>query len=247
MKGKTATLALSAILTLYIVLPLLLAGCSSAPSLTKEEVRLRELYHRQVATDKIYHIHPAGFAVRPVLQPFLKTYVKRTGSVGIEFYTEDDMLGRDPKYYAGLLYTYFDGTAMYDSASSALYNLKMMEEHCHSAHVVEVTSPDSTFRINGNRVTEFHWTIANAGTVPLDAIRMLRLGKTTNAQMIGAIIQTDQGDYLAYLVENELSENLPNGPIVCVAGSHHVTETQGYLTMQQDFSRFLNGIRFNNN
>ena len=101
--------------------------------------------------------------------------------------------------------------------------------------------------MNGRTVIEFHWTIVNAGTVPLDAIRMLRLGKSRNAQMIGAIIQTNQGDYLAYLVENELPENLPNGPVVCVDGTHHLTEPQAYLKMEKDFSRFLDNIEFNAN
>lgn len=231
---------------LFTSLVLFLEGCSATKSLTKQELRLKKLYYREVAKDKDYLVKPAGFIVRPVLEPFVVTYMRPRGTDGIEFFTETHMMDRDPRYCAGELSTYFDGVGIYDSSDRALYNLKMVVEHSSSPYTIKETTPDSIFDLDGNTACEFHWVIVNGSTVPLNGSQQYissGVGASPNAEMIGAIVQTEKGPYLVYLVENSLPTNRVTGPNC--GDWEDISQEEAATAMEQKFQQFLHQMRFN--
>ena len=234
--GTLTTLCIAVVIVMSVI------GCASQPSLTKEELQLRKLYHREVAEDKDYVVRPAGFSARPVQEPFASTLMRRVGTDGIEFICEGHMMDRDPRFYAGKLSAYFSGTGMYDSSGSAVSNLELLVQHTQSPHTI-ISGRDSTFQLGENTVREFHWLLVHGGSVPLNNFQ-LDAGMSPDAEVVGAIVQTEKGSYLVYLLENKLYTFRSKGPAICADGWDNISAEQANNMMEQRFQQFLHGIRF---
>jgi hypothetical protein len=230
-----------AVLTM-IVSAIVVCGCSSGHDLTKEELRAQRYYRREVAEDREYEVRPAGFSIRPVREPFVATYLRRVGNDGIEFFSTGHMMDRDPKFYAGKLSTYFDGVGMYDSASHAITNLMAIVQNSHASYKIEAVS-ESTYELGDNLVREFRWNLLDGGSTPVNRYQA-SLGTSHDAEMIGAVIVTEKGTYLVYLVENKMYTIFPHGCEPCRQGWDEISEKEASASMEGRFQEFLHGMRF---
>jgi hypothetical protein len=218
-------------------------GCSGGAELTKEEQKLKARYYREVAQDREYQVKPAGFSVRPVHEPFETSFMRPIGTDGIEFFTEAHMLDRDPTYYAGKLSTYFFRNGMYDSSEYATANLKGLVEHSDHPYAI-VESSDSVFELEGIHVHEFHWLLVGGGTAPFGDAAKSYFGLSRDAEVVGAIIHSEKGSYLAYLIENKLGTDRSKGPAPCVDGWDVISQADASAGMEARFQKFLHGMRF---
>jgi hypothetical protein len=219
---------------------LLVGGCSSQPQLTKEELKLKKLYGSEVAEDQEYIVHSAGFGVRPVHEPFVTTFLRRIGEDGIEFFTEEHMMDRDPRYYAGKLSAFFHHVNMFGAPDTALASLKTLVEHTFPAQGIRVLS-DSSFSRGDYSVREFHWEIVGGGTSPVGQYHIDQ-GGSHSAEMRGAIVVTDDATYFVYLTENQLATRRLRS-FVC-GDREQVSAREASALMGDRFHRFLQGIRF---
>ena len=224
------------------VILLLFVGCASEKPLTKEELRIRKLYYREMAEDKEYYFKPAGFTVRPVLTPYVRNYMKNISSDGIEFSTDFFAEIRDTRFYVGKLSTYFFNTNMYDSLEYALSNIKSFVENSHKPFSVKVIY-DSLYTLRDHPIRKFRWNIVNGGTFPLSE-HQLKLGYSKNAEMIGAIIESDKGTYLVTLVENNLPTVKYKGWNHCSDGWDEVSDQEATQKMENKFTVFIQNISF---
>ena len=245
MKANYVQFLTMVLIIICILLPFAFGGCSSGNQLTNEELRLQRLYHTEVASDREYIVKPAGFSVRPVQEKFVTTYMKQINTDGVEFFTYNHAMDRDPRFYAGKLSTYFLNNSMYDSSHWALSNLRSLVEHSHKSSRIQA-GRDSIFNLNGNTVCKFRWLIVDGGTRPLDTSQT-NLGLSRDAEMIGAVIQNEKGSFLVYLVENKLATFRPHGPEVCVVGYDTIGQPEASSNMEARFQEWLKGIRFDVN
>ena len=236
---KTRNVLQALLLAGSLSLVLLVGGCASEPSLTKEELELKRLYGREVAEDQEYIVQSAGFAVRPVLEPFVNTFMRRLGDDGILFFPDGHM-DRDPRFYAGRLSTYMLGINMFGSQQYALSNLKALVEHGHKPHPIRLVA-DTSFPLGEYNVRQFRWEIVDGGTSPVNQIQIDQ-GATRDAEMIGAIVTTGTATYLVSLTENHMS-TFRYKSLKCDADRVSVGEASAM--MADRFRKFLSGVRFN--
>ena len=219
---------------------LIVTGCGSPTHLTKEEIKLKKLYAREVAEDKEYIIAGSAFSVRPVLEPNTDNFMRRVGGDGIEFFTDAHLLDRDPRFFVGRLATYFQRTNMYETPDTGLASLRLLYEHSKPHHAIRVLA-DTNFTVRGFPTHQFVWEVTRRDAIPKEPAGQNRQADP-NALIIGAVIVTDNAAILAYLSENELP-TFQWRDLTC-ASTERWSVSEANARMEGRFREFFNNIRF---